>query len=166
MKEKCWKIATKRKREGKGEKGEKGENWRENGKNERSGGQRRKGENKREGKVGKPRGPQACYTISQTSLEFCLTFPVRLCTKSDHVRTVFKKRCKVEQSEHRIVTTTEDNRCSTCSEKVRVEKCSHEMVLVIFRASTPKHKPHAVLTTVQKLANIQQNTAHSSHHCL
>ena len=70
---------------------------------------------RREGKVGKSRGPQACYTISQTSLEFCLPCPVHFCTKSDHVRTVSKKRCKIEQSEHRILTTTEDNRCSTCS---------------------------------------------------
>ena len=118
------------------------------GKRERSGGERKKGEKKREGKVGKSRGPQACYTISQTSLEFCLPCPVHLCTKSDHVRTVSKKRCKIEQSEHRILTTTEDNRCSTCSGKVRVEKCSHEMVLLIFRAS-----------------HLQRQTGHSSHHC-
>ena len=55
----CWKIVEKKreeKREGNGEKGEKRENWRKNGKHERSGGERRKGENTREGKVGKPRG--------------------------------------------------------------------------------------------------------------
>ena len=82
VKEKCWKCGKREKREGKGEKGEKRENWRKNGKN---GGQRRKGENMREGKVGKPRGPQACYTISQTSLEFCLSCPVH------HVRTASEK---------------------------------------------------------------------------
>ena len=60
-----------------------------------------------------------------------------------------QKRCKIELSEYRIVTTTEDNKCSTCSVKVRVEKCSHEMALLIFRASH--------LQT--------QNTAHNSHHC-
>ena len=60
-----------------------------------------------------------------------------------------QKKCKIEQSEHRILTTTEDNRCSTCSGKVRVEKCSHETVLLIFRAS-----------------HFQTQTAHSSHHCL
>ena len=72
----------KRKKRRKGEKGEKRENWRKNGKN---GGQSRKGENMREGKVGKPRGPQACYMISQTSLEFCLSCPVH------HVRTASEK---------------------------------------------------------------------------
>ena len=65
-----------------------------------------------------------------------------------------KKDAKIEQSEHRILTTTEDNRFKMG--KVRVEKCSHEMVLLIFRAST----------TVLKFAKIPQNTAHNSHHCL
>ena len=98
------------KKEGKRKKGYKNENWRKWEKREKW---VRKEEKKREGKVGKPRGRWACYTIPQMSLECCSPFPVRLCLKSDHVRTVSKKKCKIEQSEHRIVTTTVDIKCST-----------------------------------------------------
>ena len=71
-------------------------------KRERIGGERWKGENKREGKVGKPRGPKACYMMSQTSLEFCLPCPVHLCTKSDHVRSASEKTQKMWEKSQKM----------------------------------------------------------------
>ena len=56
--------------------------------------------------------PAACYNRPQAPLEFCLPFPVRLCLR---VRTVSKKDAKLSRATHRIVTTTEDNRCTTDS---------------------------------------------------
>ena len=46
----------------------------------------------------------------------------------------------------------------TCSGKVRVEKCSHDVVLLIFRASPSKHSPHTVLTTVFVSAKVPRHS--------
>ena len=97
MKENYWKTVEKKgKREEKRKKGEKRENCR---KNEKKGEKWRRKEDMGEKERMESREAQRAVGLLHMSLEFCLPFLVRLCLKSDHVRTVSKKRCKIEQSE-------------------------------------------------------------------
>ena len=120
--------------------------------------------------LGNP-APSACINRPQAPLEFCLPFPVRFWLKSDHVRTVSKKKDfknwaeRTQDSHHnrrwQVLNMFGDGSCR----EVFTWDGSPEMVLLGFQA-TSKHKPHTVLTTVLKFPKIPQNTAHNSHHCL
>ena len=75
-------MEKRKQKEGRREKGEKRKKLEKNrekgGEAEEKGGKERTRE---KGRLGSPEGRKACHTISQTSLEFCLSFPVHLCTR-------------------------------------------------------------------------------------
>ena len=92
--------------------------------------------------------PSTCNNRPQAPLECCLPLPVRFCLKSDHVRTVSEKDAKLSRANTGFSPQQKTTGAQHVRGKVRVEKCSHETVHLIVRAS-----------------HLQTQTAHSSHRC-
>ena len=113
----------------------------------------------RKGKVGKPRGPKACYTMSPTSLEFCLPCPVYLARKVTMFEPPRKKRQKLREK----------------SQKCTFEQSAHWFVALGSAISGNQAQGNDLGQTAlvqewpnnceKPTENATKLTAHSSHHC-
>ena len=177
VKENYWKTVEKRwkKEKGRGKKGEKRKHWR---KKEKGGEAEEKGGKERTRGKGRLGSPEGLYTMSQTSLEFCLPCPVHLCTKSDHVRTASGKKTKNVRkiakkmhiwAERTLVRSPRQcnfwqpstrERLGTDSARARVAQQLRKKP-----PKMPQNWPHTVLTTVQNHQKSHKNMARTSKWC-